>query len=125
MTKLFTRLTMLAFLGTGLAPLVTVICSQLLAGPLSSRFLFKLASLVFAVLLPAIGFCALVKNLQNRVDVNAREQDDFLGAFEPRYLNLAIFGAAALSLLLELAIIRWQGTVFEFFAFYKNFSLLS
>jgi len=30
-----------------------------------------------------------------------------------------------LSLFLELAVIRWQGTVFEFFAFYKNFGLLA
>ena len=104
---------------------MTVTCSQLLAGPLNSKFLFKLASLVFSILLPATGFCVLVKNVQNRVDVNAREQDEFLGAFAPRYLDVAVLSAAALSVFLELAIIRWQGTVFEFFAFYKNFSLLS
>jgi len=125
MTKLFMRLVVLALLGTGLVPLVTVTCSQLLAGPLNSKFLFKLASLVFSILLPATGFCVLVKNVQNRVDVNAREQDEFLGAFAPRYLDVAVLSAAALSVFLELAIIRWQGTVFEFFAFYKNFSLLS
>ena len=41
------------------------------------------------------------------------------------YVGVAIVGAAALSLFLELAVIRWQSTVFEFFAFYKNVSLLS
>jgi spermidine synthase len=40
-------------------------------------------------------------------------------------VDVAIVGAAAVSLFLELAVIRWQGTVFEFFAFYKNFGLLS
>ena len=49
----------------------------------------------------------------------------FLRSFPDRYVSLAIFGSAALSLFLELAMIRWQGTVFPFFAFYKNFSLLS
>ena len=58
------------------------------------------------------------------IDSNAQEQNDFLDFLSPRYIDWAIFGAAALSLFLELAIIRWQGTVFEFFAFYKNFSLL-
>jgi hypothetical protein len=36
-----------------------------------------------------------------------------------------IAGGAALSLFQELAVIRWQGTVWEFFAFYKNLGLLS
>ena len=40
------------------------------------------------------------------------------------YLNASIVGAAALSQLLELAVIRWQGTVFDFFAFHKNVTLL-
>ena len=39
--------------------------------------------------------------------------------------GLAIVASAALSLLLELTLIRWQGTVFETFAFYKNFGLLA
>jgi hypothetical protein len=124
MTKSFMRLVVLAFLGTSLVPLVTVTCSSLHEGPLTSRFLFRLGWLVLAVLMATTGFYAVLRKLQSRVDANAREQGDFLSAFAPRYVNLAILGAAALSLLLELAVIRWQGTVFEFFAFYKNFSLL-
>ena len=42
-----------------------------------------------------------------------------------RWIGLAISPCAALSLFLELAIIRWQATVFPFFSFYKNLSLLS
>ena len=45
--------------------------------------------------------------------------------WRPKYLNAAILASAALSLFLELSVIRWQGTVFEFFAFYKNFGLLT
>jgi spermidine synthase len=125
MTKSFMRLVVLAFLGTGLVPLVTVTGSQLTMGSLHSRFLFKLGFLVLGVLLATIGFSALLRTLQSRVEANAREQAEFLGDLTPGYLNLAILGAAALSLFLELAVIRWQSTVFEFFAFYKNFSLLS
>jgi spermidine synthase len=124
MTKSFVRLIVLAFLGTGLVPLVTVTCTWLNEGPLSSGFLLKLGCSVLAVLLATVGFYALLRKLQSRVDANAREQEDFLSAFAPGYVDLAILGAAALSLVLELALIRWQGTVFEFFAFYKNFSLL-
>ena len=40
-------------------------------------------------------------------------------------VDLAIAISAALSLFLELALIRWQSSVLEFLAFYKNFSLLA
>src|SRR5262245_39261335 len=52
-------------------------------------------------------------------------QTRYLDELPTRYVDLAIFAAAAMSLFLELSVIRWQGTVFEFFAFYKNFTLLS
>src|ERR1700722_2756709 len=55
----------------------------------------------------------------------ALEQASFLEVIPQRFLGIAIAGAAALSLFLELAVIRWQGTVFEFFAFYKNYGLLA
>src|SRR5208283_5056919 len=42
-----------------------------------------------------------------------------------RWVGVAIVISAALSLFLELAMIRWQAAVFPFFAFYKNLSLLS
>ena len=124
MTRSFMRLLMLAFLGTGLVPLATAAGSKLLVGPLSLEFRLKLAGVVLAVLLATCGFYLLLRSFQKRVDTHACEQNEFLGALVPEHLDLAILGAAALSLFLELAVIRWQGTVFEFFAFYKNFSLL-
>ena len=42
-----------------------------------------------------------------------------------KYIPLLVLVSAALSLFLELTFIRWQSTVFPFFAFYKNFGLLS
>ena len=124
MTKAFVRLVGLAFLGAALVPVVTVTCDRRSAhDAFSPGFLLELGGSVL-VLSASFGFYAVLKKLQSRVDANAREQADFLGAFPLQHADLAIFGAAALSLFLELAVIRWQGTVFEFFAFYKNFSLL-
>ena len=120
MTKAFLRLVGLAFLGAALIPFVTVTCSRQSFNP---QALFELGGLPLALVVAA-GFYAVLRRVASRVDTNAREQAEFLGAFPLRYVDLAIFGAAALSLFLELAVIRWQGTVFEFFAFYKNFSLL-
>jgi len=70
-------------------------------------------------------FSRFMKKASPFLDAGAQRQADFLGSFDSRYVDLAIFTAAALSLFLELAVIRWQATVFEFFAFYKNFGLLS
>src|SRR5206468_8560310 len=65
------------------------------------------------------------KALDAIIDLTSSEQAAFLDNLPARYVDAAIVGTAALSLFLELAIIRWQGTVFGFFAFYKNFSLLA
>jgi hypothetical protein len=70
-------------------------------------------------------FLRFMKKAEPYLDAGARQQASFLAGFDARYVNLAIFTSAALSLFLELAVIRWQATVFEFFAFYKNFGLLS
>ncbi len=52
-------------------------------------------------------------------------QAKFLDTMDLKYADVAILFSAALSLFLELAIIRWQSSVFPFLAFYKNFSLLA
>jgi len=67
----------------------------------------------------------LPKWLGQTIDRQSREQTGYLHQFHPSKLDLAILGAAALSLLLELSVIRWQGSVFELFALYKNFGLLA
>src|SRR6202007_394132 len=59
------------------------------------------------------------------LDANALAQAHFLDTLDPRNVDLAIAISAALSLFLELAVIRWQSSVLEFLAFYKNFSLLA
>jgi len=55
----------------------------------------------------------------------ATRQDSFLKSLKGQTLGFAIFATAGLSLALELAMIRWQGAIFEIFALYKNFGLLA
>jgi predicted membrane-bound spermidine synthase len=70
-------------------------------------------------------FYRMLRNVEPWLIEESRGQAAFLESISSRFIPLAIVGSAAVSLLLELAIIRWQGTVFEFFAFYKNYGLLA
>jgi SAM-dependent methyltransferase len=79
-----------------------------------------------AAALASIGlFGRLLRRVQEPLDELGREQAAALDRLPERYLDVAIASSAALSLFFELAVIRWQGTVWEFFAFYKNLGLLS
>jgi hypothetical protein len=117
----------LALAGTGLAPLVTIFASSYLqhgAFPWSKVPLYSLIALVVC------GLAVLLHWLLLRLIVGfegaASDEAVFLRSDLPEHwVGLAILASAALSLFLELAIIRWQATVFPFFAFYKNLSLLS
>jgi hypothetical protein len=71
------------------------------------------------------GFGRLLQRLHGPLDELAREQVAVLDQLPAKRVELAIAASAALSLFFELAVIRWQGTVWEFFAFYKNLGLLS
>ncbi len=122
--RAYLRLLPLALLGSGLAPLVTVIASVgIHAG--ARRFPIAIAVLTLLVLAATLACNRILIALEPRIEQYACDEAAFLRSFPDRYVSLAIFGSAAVSLFLELAIIRWQGTVFEFFAFYKNFSLLA
>lgn len=67
----------------------------------------------------------LLRRIERTIDADAQAQAAALDTLSERWIDVAIAAAAAASLILELAVIRWQGTVFEFFAFYKNFGLLT
>jgi hypothetical protein len=86
-----------------------------------SGLLFYLILSIVLILL----FHRLVTFLQPLFEAQANDQRTWFDGFPDRFLPLAIFGSAAVSLALELSIIRWQGTVFQFFAFYKNYGLLA
>lgn len=121
----YLRLLSLALLGSGLAPLITLYASHHLLHSISVPLLIKIAVMAVLVLALTVLVDRALVAFQPHLDRHARDQAVFLRSFPDRYVSLAIFGSAALSLFLELAMIRWQGTVFPFFAFYKNFSLLS
>jgi hypothetical protein len=126
LTKVFLRLVALIFAGILLVPLVTAFCSRLND---SSRWSVAsyLAYPGIALAIAAAGvavYLVLRANTPSLDDLFA-EQTRHLDEVPSRWVDAAIFGSAALSLFLELTVIRWQGTVFEFFAFYKNFTLLS
>jgi len=90
-----------------------------------SDVLLDAALLSAAALIATWGLFRLLRWLEPMLDANARAQAHYLDTLDARYVDLAISCSAGLSLLLELALIRWQSSVLEFLAFYKNFSLLA
>ena len=95
------------------------------AGIGSAAFVLKGCLLTGVAVAAAIALYYLLKKLERFLDADAVLQARFLDTLDLKYADLAIVISAALSLFLELALIRWQSTVLEFLAFYKNFSLLS
>jgi len=94
--------------------------------PLSTAaLLFEAVLLTSAALAIMAALFHQIRKRQPFLDSNAREQAIFLDNLDPKYVDAAIVFSAALSLFLELALIRWQSSVLEFLAFYKNFSLLA
>ena len=126
MIRPFLRLTRVSLLASLLIPLVVSLCSRVMAGTASSGRLMVLigAGLVGIGVLDAIvaRFFGHTEVAIERVSV---EQARYLDELPERWVSLAIVCSAALSLFLELSMIRWQGSVWEFFAFYKNFGLLA
>jgi len=53
------------------------------------------------------------------------EHSDFIDSIPPRWNKAAIFLASALTLYVEMVMVRWHATCFHAFAIFKNVSLLS
>lgn len=133
----FVRLAAWVCLAASLLPAVTVVCSPSEAtsprpGMRTPRDPWTPArKAVDATLLGAGGLgLGLVtwfalRRLEPGIDGLAAGQAEGCDALSPGLVAPAIVGSAATSLFLELAVIRWQGTVFELFAVYKNLSLLA
>ncbi len=126
MGRSYTRLITLAFVGSGFAPLLTLLASRYLHDrhfPWHAIPGYGMAG--FLVLCLAIALWFVLRSLETRLDAAAGKQSAFLQNMPERYVNWAIFGSAALSLFLELSVIRWHAALFPFLAFYKNLSLLA
>jgi spermidine synthase len=81
--------------------------------------------LLYVATMGAVACYNALKRLAPLIDAGALAQARFLDAFSARQADAGIVLSAALSLFVELAIIRWQSSVLPFLAFYKNFSLLA
>ncbi len=126
MTADFLRAARAAVFGSTLLPLVTTLCSAwLLSSPdhhVGLREVMAHLGMIAAV--NALVAAALWR-WGRALDGWGRGQAAFLDTLPARRVDVAIVAAAAVSLFLELAVIRWQGSVFELFALYKNLGLLA
>jgi spermidine synthase len=107
-------------------PIVITVCSQFLN---KSAFTIKFAAQVgLASLVSFVGCIAIyrvIKLFEPQLKNTSESQARFIDELPVQWVPWAILASSFASLALELAIIRWQGTVWEIFAFYKNFGLLS
>ena len=126
LTNVFVRLVALVFAATLFVPIVTAFCSRLNdPSPWTAATYLTYLAIGAALAAVAFGMFRLLRSSERSLDDLFADQTRFFDELPVRWVDVAIFGSAALSLFLELTVIRWQGTVFEFFAFYKNFTLLS
>jgi spermidine synthase len=127
MIKSFNRLLVATWLGTWLTPVVILFSMRSRHDAGASNWAGDVLIVALATI-AGIGtkmFQRALNRFAPRLEELATGQVAFLNGLAPKYVNAAILASAALSLFLELSVIRWQGTVFEFFAFYKNFGLLT
>jgi hypothetical protein len=126
MTADFLRAARAAVLGSTLLPLITTLCSAwLLPSPQHRVGVGEVAAHVVMAAAVNLALWAGLRRIAAVLDQWSRAQAAYLDALPIRRVDLAIAAAAALSLFLELAVIRWQGSVFELFALYKNLGLLA
>ncbi len=123
MIRSFRNLLLLAIFGSVVLPPLALFTSD--TGPWTLDRILILVVFVIVGLAALVGFHRLFVRFEPHILKSSQNQAAFLEAISTRFLPLAIVGSAALSLFLELAVIRWQGTIFEFFAFYKNYGLLA
>ena len=123
----FRRFIVLAFLGSVFLPPLAYLASPSSGAviPSPGEFYLKVGLYGVPALAAIVGLYLLLLRLEPHVLKESLDQAAFLETIPDRSLSMAIAASAALSLFLELAIIRWQGSIFEFFAFYKNYGLLA
>ena len=126
MTGDFLRATRLAVFGSTLLPLITTLCSAWLL-PSPEHRVGVTEILVHLLIVLGVNLAVTVGLARGggALDEWARAQAAALDGLPVGRVDLAIAAAAGLSLFLELAVIRWQGSVFELFALYKNLGLLA
>ena len=124
MGRSYVRLVGFLLLGSGSVPLLILLASRTLLH--ESLAPYRVAWLIFAaILVPRIVLRLTRARFESSIEVAGCNQAFFLRSIPTKFVGYAIFSAAALSIFLEMSVIRWQASVLELFAFYKNFSLLA
>ncbi len=96
------------------------------SGELSTvSFVAQGLGLVCLAMILTVAFYYALKRVLPFIDAGSSAEASFLDSLDAKYTDVAILFSAALSLFIELGVIRWQSSVLPFFAFYKNFSLLA
>ena len=123
MTHAFLRCLTIAFAASGLLPIVAKFGAHLESN--TPMPLVRPAIVLVVVIVAVLLFPRFLARISPALDDDGDAQVAWIDTMPDRWVDLAIAGAAALSLFLELAMIRWQASVFPFFAFYPNFGLLA
>ena len=122
----FRRLLIVLFVGSALLPPIAVVSSTLSLGQhFSSSAELKIAVYGLLMAIAVWGFVAYSGRLSPALAQESLDQGTFVDSLPESRVPIAITATACVGLFLELAIIRWQASMFGFFAFYKNFGLLA
>ena len=122
----YLRLTKLSFYLCSIFSILLFVFNRISSySPTSWIFYLKIFFSILAATTIYSAFHLLVWYKSDWIERQSQDQAKFLDDIPVLYIDLAILVSAALSIFLELAIIRWQSEVFPIFAFYKNYSLLS
>jgi len=101
----------------------------LLAGAISKDLLAPISMIAAGLAAAWLVGRPHLKQAVSRIDAwmtsCSAEIRDWTDRAPVRAIQLLVIAAAALSLFLELLIIRWEASIFAVFALYKNFTLLS
>jgi len=128
MIKSYLRLIKLSVLFSLLLPFIITTCSRWVVDSVvstASSFYVKSAIALIVVLIFYMFFIRFLRYRNTPIERLSEQQALYLEEIPLKYVDIAILISAAASLFLELDVIRWQGTIFPIFAFYKNYSLLA
>jgi SAM-dependent methyltransferase len=112
-------------IGSLALPFVSFACTLCRIDPTRSIGLLIFTAVVIVSLLLFWISGEPAEKLVAWLDAESEEQSKSIDGLKTNHLFAAIVLSAGVGLFLELAVLRWQATVFQFFAFYKNFSLLA
>jgi hypothetical protein len=126
MVRPYLKLVRLALLLSLLLPIVVTLCGRAVdVIPMSWNIIIKTLPILLAAALIYAAIHFLIRYGENSIERISRDLAHYIDHIPIGHIDFAILGSAAMSLFLELAVIRWQSEIFPVFAFYKNYSLLA